>query len=264
MRPLQLLLLVLLCLLNANTVFAFRPFVTTDTVLSQKGELILEPGYEFSVESSGEGQIMPLSVIYGLTSWIETEIEFVLIYLNPDFESSEFGFGDILLRAKFKLTGENGIFEDSFNNTYMPEIIIQSSFLIPVGVERRGFRADNFEPGILVGLGKHFSFTSINANVGYFSTNDPVTDETFQNRFFYGLQIDFPLFRDDLLIGTEITGDLATSNNEKPIFTRSGFVYEITEHIALDAGFEFGLRDAESAKTVIVGATLAFGPFGSD
>lgn len=264
MRPPHIILIALFYILSANTVFAFRPFVTTDTDISQRGEIVLEPGYEFSDQSGGQGHVLSLFVIYGLTSWIEVEAGFVFLHLNPDMESSESGFGDTELLVKFKLTGENGIFEDSFNNTYMPEIIIQPSLLVPTSVERLGFSADNFEPGILVGLGKHFSFTSINANVGYFATNDPVQDVTFQNRFFYGLQIDFPLFRDDLLVGTEITGDFATSNNEEAIFSRSGFVYEVNEHIALDAGFEFGLRDAESAKTVIAGVTLAFGPFGSD
>ena len=187
MRALKLVLIVLLYLIIPYNASAFRPFVTTDTDISQKGELILEPGYEFSDESSGQGHVLSLFVIYGLASWIEIEAGFVSLYLNPDMESSDAGFGDTVLFVKFKLTGENGIFEDSFNNTYMPDIFIQPSLLVPTSVERPGFRVENFEPGILVGLGKHFSFTSINANIGYFSTNDPVTDETFQNRLFYGL-----------------------------------------------------------------------------
>ena len=264
MRPPVLALILLFYFISSIYASAFRPFVTTDIDISKKGELILEPGYEYSKESGGEGHVLSLAVIYGLTKWIEVEAGFVFLYLNPDMESSESGFGDTGLFVKFKLTGENGIFEDSFNNNYMPEIFIQPTLLIPTSVERLRFRADNFEPGILLGLGKHFSFTTINTNIGYFATNDPVTDETFQNRFFYGVEIDFPLIGDDLLVGTEITGDFATSNNEEPIFTRSGLVYQLNEHIALDAGFEYGIRDAESAKTVIAGATIAFTPFGSD
>ncbi len=82
------------------------------------------------MKKNDDENVTTISILYGLKSWIETEIDFALLYLNPDLTSSEFGLDDTVLLAKSKLTRQSVIFEYALNNSYMPELRIHLSLKI--------------------------------------------------------------------------------------------------------------------------------------
>ena len=243
-------------LISASSAFAFRPFATEDTDVSEKGEFGIEIGNEYNSDNVNDENVTTLALVYGLTSWLEMEMDFALIYIDPKAESSQFGLGDSVLLGKIKLLGENGLFYDGTESKYIPELIVQPSLLIPTGDEDKGLGSEDFEFGVLVGLQKNISPASVKANIGYFATNDPITDQTFDDRFFYGFEIDFNILN-EFIIGTEITGEFETTNNLNPVFSLTGIVYKLNDKLSLDAGFQIGINDTDSSKTIIFGLTWA-------
>lgn len=243
--------------LSTSISFAFRPFRTEDAGISPIGFFAVELGNEFRKNDDGKDNVTTFALTYGLLYWIETEIDFALLTLRPDSGKNEFGFGDTVILSKFKILGEKGVLYD---NDLFPEMVIRPSVLIPTGDEDKGLGSGNIQLGLLLVLEKNFWKVGGRANIGYFASNDPTFDENFEDRFFYGVQVDFPLFIERLRLGTELTGQFG-ENVGAPLFSLTGLIFEITENIVLDAGVEFGLKDAGSAVTAIVGITFGFNPF---
>ena len=251
------LLIVIVIQLSTSISFAFRPFRTEDAGITPIGFFSVELGNEFRKNDDGKDNVTTFALTYGLLDWIETEIDFVLLALRPDSGNNEFGFGDTVILSKFKILGEKGVLYD---NDLFPDMVIRPSVLIPTGDEDKGTGSGQIELGILLVIEKTFWKVASRANLGYFSTNDPTFDENFEDRFFYGFQIDFPLFIEKLRLGSELTGQFA-SGEGSPLFSLTGLVFQITESIVLDGGVELGLKDAGSAVTAIVGITFGFNPF---
>jgi len=126
---------------------------------------------------------------------------------------------------------------------------------LEIGNEDRGIGS---ESGVLIGFQHILYFTSIKANLGYSPSNDLVIDQIFDDSFFYGLEIDFPILREGFILGTEITGEFGISDSEKPLLSRTSLVYELNNQVVIDGGFEIGLNDTESSKTIILSVTFAF------
>ncbi|HZX14838.1 MAG TPA: transporter [Thermodesulfobacteriota bacterium] len=243
--------------LSTSISLAFRPFRTEDAGITPIGFFSVELGNEFSKTDEGKDNVTTFALTYGLLDWIETEIDFAVQTLRPDSGKNEFGFGDTVILSKFKIVGEKGVLYDS---DLFPDMVIRPSILIPTGDEDKGTGSGQIELGILLVLEKAFWKVAARANLGYFASNDPTLDQNFEDRFFYGVQADVPLFTERLSFGTELTGEFG-ENVGAPLFSLTGFVFEITENVVLDAGVELGLKDAASAVTAIVGITFGFNPF---
>ena len=243
--------------LSTSISLAFRPFRTEDAGITPIGFFSVELGNEFSKTYEGKDNVTTFALTYGLLDWIETEIDFAVQTLRPDSGKNEFGFGDTVILSKFKIVGEKGVLYDS---DLFPDMVIRPSILIPTGDEDKGTGSGQIELGILLVLEKAFWKVAARANLGYFASNDPTLDQNFEDRFFYGVQADVPLFTERLSFGTELTGEFG-ENVGAPLFSLTGFVFEITENVVLDAGVELGLKDAASAVTAIVGITFGFNPF---
>ncbi len=113
------------------------------------------------------------------------------------------------------------------------------------------------ESEVLVGIQKVLYLTSIMEEFGYSPTKEIFIDRPFDEMFTYGLEIEFPKFRENIVAVSEIGGEYAVYENERPIYHRTSFVYEANNQIAFDCGFEIGLYDAESSKAIILGITLS-------
>ena len=237
--------------------FAFRPFRTEDAGITPIGFFLVELGNEFRKNDDGKDNVTTFALTYGLLDWIETELDFALLTLRPDTGKNEFGFGDTVILSKFKILGEKGVLHD---DDLFPEMVIRPSVLIPTGDEDKGTGSGQIELGILLVLEETFWKVAARANLGYLASNDPTFDENFEDRFFYGFQVDFPLFIERLRLGSELTGQFA-SGEGSPLFSLTGLVFQITENIVFDAGVELGLIDASSAVTAIAGITFGFNPF---
>ncbi len=240
--------------LSTSLSLAFRPFRTEDAGISPIGFFAVETGNEFRKNNDGKDNVTTFALTFGLLDWIETEIDVALLILRPDSGKNGFGFGDTVILTKFKILGEKGVLYD---NDLFPEMVIRPSVLIPTGDEDKGLGTGKIQPGLLLVLEKNFWKVGGRANIGYFASNDPTFDENFEDQFFYGVQIDFPLFIERLRLGTELTGQFG-ENVGAPLFSLTGFIFNITDNIVFDAGVELGLKDAASAVTAIVGITFGF------
>ncbi|MGH7802583.1 MAG: transporter [Thermodesulfobacteriota bacterium] len=243
--------------LSTSISFAFRPFRTEDAGITPIGFFSVELGNEFSKTDDGKDNFTTFALTYGLLDWIETEIDFALLTLRPDSGNNEFGFGDTVILSKFKILGEKGVLHD---DDLFPDMVIRPSVLLPTGDEDKGTGSGQIELGILLVIEKTFWIVAARANMGYLASNDPTFDKNFEDRFFYGVQIDFPLYIEKLSLGSELTGQFA-SGEGSPLFSLTGLVFQITKNIVLDGGVELGLKDAGSAVTAIVGITFGFNPF---
>jgi hypothetical protein len=217
----------------------------------------VEIGNEFSKIDGGKQNFTSLALIYGLFDWIEAEVDLALLGVDPESGENEFGIGDTLLLSKVKILGENGLLS---GNELLPELVLEPSLLIPTGNEDKGLGGGQIELGVLMALETTFWRITGRGNIGYLATNDPTFDQNFEDRFFYGLQIDFPFFIDRILVGSEITGEFG-SGDGNPLFSLTGLAVEIAENIVLDGAVEFGMRDADSSITVIFGVTFGFNIF---
>ncbi len=243
--------------LSTSFSLAFNPFRTEDAITTPKGGIGLIMQNEFTNQNSGKQHVTTFNLYFGVVDWIEADIIFALLYSNPDSGQEDFGFGDILAFSKIKILGEDGLFN---KKEYLPEIVLEPSILIPTGDADKGLGAGRIEFGFLIALEKHFWKLAGRANIGYLASNDPTLDQNFEDRFFYGVQTDVPLFTERLRFGTELTGEFG-ENVGAPLFSLTGLAFEISENIVFVAGVELGLKDADSAVTAIVGITFGYNPF---
>ena len=247
----------LLADLSASLSFALPPFRTEDAGTTRRGTFGLELQNEFTKTDRGNDNLTKLTLIYGLTDWIELDIDFPFLVLMPDRDQNEYGFGDTVVLSKLKILGEGGVIG---GNKIFPDLALVPSILIPTGDEDKGLGSGEIESGFLLVVEETFWNLAGRGNVGYFATNDPASDEDFTDRFFYGVQMDFPLFSEKLRLGSEITGEFG-QGEETPLFTLTGLVFQITDDIGLNGGVELGLKDAYSSVTVIFGLTFGFNLF---
>ncbi len=58
-------------------------------------------------------------------------------------------------------------------------------------------------------------------------------------------------------LGSELTGVFG-SDGTNPLFNLTGFVLQINDAVGLNGALEFGLKDAQSSVTGIIGLTFGF------
>ncbi|MBI2486612.1 MAG: transporter [Deltaproteobacteria bacterium] len=233
-------------------VLPFHPIEQKTQEPLHRGGFGLELGNAFTNSDGGKENIITLTLIYGLANWIETDIDFAFLTVRPDSGQNESGFGDILFLLKLKIPGESGILS---GNEFLPDLVLEPSISIPTGDEDKGLGLGETRPGLLLAVEETFwRKLAGRANLGYFATN---LDDDYKDKFFYGFQIDFPLLTERLRLGSELTGEFG-SDDANPLFTLVGLVFQINDKIALNGGVEFGLKDAQSSVTGIVGVTFGF------
>jgi hypothetical protein len=238
--------------ISASFCSAFPPFRTEDAGTTPQGGFGLELLNAFTNSDFGKDNISTLTVIYGLADWIEADIDFAFLTVRPDKGQNESGFGDILFLLKLKILGQNGILSE---NEVLPDLVLEPSISIPTGDEDKGLGLGETRPGLLLTVEETFwGKLAGRANLGYFAIN---LDDDYEDNFFYGFQIDFPLFTERLRLGSELTGVFG-SDGANPLFNLTGLVFQITDTIGINGGVEFGLKDAQSSVTGIVGVTFGF------
>lgn len=203
----------------------------------RKWEQSLDIGYVNSKNNYSIENIAAFSLTYNLNGLIETEIDSPFHYVNPGF-----GFGDTELSGSLSIINESGL---------LPDMLFESTALIPVEYSNQEAVSQIYELEHLLGLEKQLSFMSIQTNIGYITTYDQISDQGFDHSLIYGLEIEFPLFLEKIICGTDIKGDFAGPNNEYPVFIKTSLVYELNDRIAIDGGFEFDLNDPEIASMII-------------
>ncbi len=239
---------------SASLCSAFPPFRTEDAGTTPQGGFGVEFGNAFTTSDNGKENLNILTLIYGIANWIEADIDFVFLTLRPDSGQNESGFGDILILSKIKIFGENEILS---SNELLPGLVlvIEPYISIPTGDEVKGLGLGETKLGILLAVEKDFlDKLDARANLGYFAVN---LDDDYEDNFFYGFQIDFPIYGEKLRLGSELTGVFG-SEGTNPLFSLTGFVFQINDTVGLNGALEFGLKDAQSSVTGIVGVTFGF------
>ena len=237
---------------SASLCSAFPPFRTEDAGTTPQGGFGVEFGNAFTNSDNGKENLTTLTLIYGIADWIEADMDFAFLTLRPDSGKDESGFGDILILSKIKIFGENGTLS---SNELLPGLVVEPSISIPTGDEDKGLGLGETRLGLLLAVEKTFWGTlDGRANLGYFAIK---LDDDYEDNFFYGFQIDFPFFTERFRLGSELTGVFG-SDGTNPLFSLTGFVFQINDTIGLNGGLEFGLKDAQSSVTGIVGVTFGF------
>jgi hypothetical protein len=252
--------------LSTSFSIAYQPYNTEDAIMTPKEDVGIQIENLFTTQNGGNQNETTFNLLYGVVDWIEADIVFALLDLRPDPGQNEFGLSDTLLFSKIKILGDDGYFH---GNEFLPDIVLEPSVLVPTGDEAKGLGGGKIQLGILLVLEKQFWKVAGRANFGHFASNETTFNENFVNQFFYGVQIDFPVFTDRFRLGTELTGEFGEDIGA-PLFSLTGFIFQITDNIVLDAGVEIGLSDAgvklgvkqeASQVTVITGLSFGFSPF---
>ncbi|GJM15766.1 MAG: hypothetical protein DHS20C13_10930 [Thermodesulfobacteriota bacterium] len=126
---------------------------------------------------------------------------------------------------------------------------------LETGIE---YRVIGSESDVLLGLEKILFITPIQEEFGYSPTSKIFIDQPFDEMFYYGLEIEVPTFRKNTAVVSEVAGEFAEYDTEKPIYHKTSFVYEANDQIAIDCGFEIGLYHAESSKAILIGIAFTY------
>ena len=118
-----------------------------------------------------------------------------------------------------------------------------------------------FQSLVLDTLQRAFFMKSLQEEFAYVPTNKIFIDQSFDNMFFYGIELELPTLIENIKLLTSIEGEYANYDIEKSIYSNSGISYEFNDQFAVDCIFEAGVYDAESSKSVLFGTTVRLNIF---
>ena len=245
----------------SSTVFAFRPFLETDSAVPlEKGASLLESGFKYERYSSPTANNYQLSaeLTFGLLTNLEFEVEIPYVILKTDSIDNS-GLGDVTLKWKLGLLKAR----EAIPLSLAAQLVVK----LPTCDEGklyddRANRTCTGETDIgFVGLAtKEFASVTVHLNLGYFFIGDPAGID-LKNVFRYSLGIqDHSILPAAITPMIELAGETQRnpSVNSDPISVLAGVGYDIGRGILLDAALSFGVTRASPDYSFTVGMTYHF------
>ena len=242
-----------------SKVFAFRPFIETDSAIPlDKGTSLLEAGFRYE-RYSGALHSYQLSVelTFGLLTNLDFEVELPYIFLQTASLDNS-GLGDVNLKWKLGLLKAR----EAVPLSLATQLVVK----LPTCNESRLYdpRANRTCTGEtdvgFVGLAtKEFATATVHLNLGYMFIGSP-TGIDLKNVFRYSLGIQDHSLISTLTLMTELAGETQRrpSVNSDPISVLVGGSYQIMQDMILDTAFTIGLTHASPDYSITVGMAYHF------
>lgn len=202
----------------------------------------LSIGNESTVNNHSSSYQTTWSLKYSVNSLIEPEVDSPFLPIDPLYAVSGFGFGDTGLSAELVILAEGA---------HLPGIVAETSALVPIDYSNEGAVSQIHELEHVLGLRKHLPFMSLQASIGYITLNDQISEQRFEHNFTYGLEMEMPLFIEEIIYSLELSGDLNTPDDEYPAIIRTSAGYAPISGIAIEWGLELGINDPEITNVIL-------------
>ena len=239
-------LVLTLGILAASPVWAARPLTTEDTGTLDPGKVEVEIGFDYLRDGGAHVFLLPggPTLNVGLLPELEGSVGVAFVVLAPDDKPSRAGFGDTLVRLKYRLLDET---------PRSPALMVAAAARLPTGDQDRGLGEEDVDVQALVVASKTFRPVTLTINTGYtFITRDRALDVVNLNA-----SAEVPVAAAWTIVG-EMVGEFATSRRSADrVVLRAGAVYAVGERLRFDAAAGFGVTRASPDVLLTVGVTIA-------
>ena len=235
--------------LAASSSFAYRPLATEDAGVAGKGVAQAELSWDnITWKNSDKEDIYLLVPIYGLTENLELSVEIPYLYHKPSSGPSEEGTGDMNIVAKYLLIP---------GGTESPAFAVKGVVKMDNGDYDRGLGSGDKDYSIMAVLSETVGQLTGHAQIGYTWTGDK-KDKRLDVTL-YGAALDYAL-TESLHILAEVTAERHPDRleNENPLIALMGITYKVSDNLAVDAAYRWGLNDSVRYTSTTVGASITF------
>lgn len=230
--------------LAASPTWAGRPLTTEDTGTLDPGKGELELSLDYIRD--GAADIFPggPALNIGLLPRLEGTVATAFVLLDPEGEPLRAGFGDSLVRLKYRFLDER---------SHWPAVMAAVTARLPTGDEDRGLGEEDVDVQPLAVLSKTFGPVILTVNAGYtFVTRDRDVDVVNLHA-----SAEAGITRAWSIVG-EVVSELAPDRRtDDRVVLRAGTVYAVRERVRLDAAIGFGTTRASPDVLLTVGVTIA-------
>jgi len=235
--------------LSPEIVHAGPPFVTDDPepVEYQHWEIYLAAQYKHDRDQNSS-TLPHLEINYGVAPDMQIHLLAPLVYVKPEGQSSQYGYGDTELGIKFRFIKETN---------YLPQVAIFPLIELPTGNENKNLGNGRTQYFLPIWLQKSFGSWTTYGGGGYWINPGEGNKDWWQ----FGWQISRDINK-FLNLGAEIFYKTASTNDSNDTTGYSvGTIINFTEnhHLLLYAGQDI---NGPNYLSVYVGYQFTFGPFG--
>jgi hypothetical protein len=233
--------------------FAVHPLITDDANTLGKGNVQLELNGEYGHEpedgvTTNTTRIFPV-LTYGIKENIDVVLGAPYQYIRTKGADSVFnedGLADTSLEVKWRFYDKDGL-----------ALAVKPGVSLPTGDRKRGLGAGRTRYGVFLIGTQELKPASFHANLGYIR-NENRNDER-RDIWHASLASEVEVVKDLRFvtnIGVESNTD--KQSDVAPAFLIGGFIYTISEHVYVDAGYKYGLNKPETDSTILAGITFGF------
>jgi hypothetical protein len=237
-----------LCL-AAVPCWAGRPLATEDAYNVGARGLELEFGFDYVTNEDDGAEYGPTVVgTYGVLSFLDAAVEVPVLFADPDEGDGTSGLGDIIVRAKVAVFGEE---EGGPALAFVPEVKLAT------GDAERELGCGSNDVGALAAFSFATGPFAVHADVGYAYAMPAEGDAG--GTACAACAAEFAAFG-PVSLAAEFLADLskeemAEGEEEFPLAAGGGLSVGVLENLALDAGVHFGLGAADGETAITAGLT---------
>lgn len=226
---------------------AGRPLATEDAGTVEARTFELELGGSYTRERNDDREVGTGFVLaFGTTARSQVEVEVPFLILWPVEGMDEEGFGDIVLRGKYRFFDEGPLWP-------APGLMLEIKF--PTGSERRGLGTDAADVALTALATKTLGPLVAHLNLSYTFIGKSEEDDVFT----YALAVELPVTERFKLVSElvgETNADPSTKTHQLGVLF--GATYALKTGIVLDGALNIGLTNASPDYQVTAGITLSF------
>lgn len=230
--------------------FAGVPFRTDDPGTPGQGNFEINLSAQYSKVKAGEGGLLPsLEINYGVLENLQVTVAPSLAYSHANGFSSNYGFGDLVVGAKYRVIDED-------KGGWRPAVAIAPSMTLPSGDETRGLGSGHTNFSLPLWLSKSFDALSVATGASY-NVNHGFGNRNF---WFAGALVTYQL-TESLIVGGELYHTTAAAvGGKSSTGFNLGFLYDFTEnhHLLFSIGRNLINADDNNQLATYVGYRLTF------
>ena len=233
-----------------STSLSARPLSTDDVGITEKGNFVLETGFDAIRLDNHDMVYKPvLTLTYGLLERMEVAATGGYLFFRPNEGENKNGFADTELKLKYRLTDET---------PWVPSFGVKGTLKTPTASESKELGSGKMDFNIKGIATKNLSKRlAVSLNLGYTFIGEHHVD----NDLTYSLGAVFAMSEKWALVG-EVGGSnkLNGRREDRPFSSLIGTYYLLSKNIIWDAGVEIGMNKAAPDYRVTTGFTFLFKP----
>lgn len=237
-------------LLVSAPCFATHPLGTEDPGTVAPLNLQVEVTGEY-LHTTGDGNETDLGI--GLTTGLLPNLDLALgagfAVLDPEEGSSEKGFGDLELAAKWNFLEDKG---------NLPGLALKVGVILPTGDKEKDLGGGGFDTSGNLIAGKAVGPVNLYLNLGY-TRIDKVAEGDKKNIYAASLAGEWDIKESLALVGEVLYESAGADGEDPPVAVTAGLIWEIADNFSIDIGARAGLTNTAPDWSILAGANYTFG-----